>query len=295
MELGIKYQGKVATEQEVNFIRDFISSHPGHTRTRISQGLCQAWDWKYSSGHLKDQACRGYLLALERAGLIELPPRKFTPPNPLANRRKPPKIAVDTAPVTGDIASLRPLVVTTAKTDSGRKVYNSLIEEYHYLGYAHPIGENLKYLVSSGGRPIACVGFSSAPRHIGSRDRFIGWGQAERKANIHLIGYNTRFLILPWVKADNLASHILGLVARRVYSDWHAAYNHGVCLLETFVDTERFAGTCYKAANWVYVGKTTGRGKNDQTNKANRSIKAVWCYPVTRKFREQLKAMGGEN
>jgi hypothetical protein len=168
------------------------------------------------------------------------------------------------------------------------KVFNSLIEQFHYLGYCHPVGEQLKYIVYCGQRPIACLAFSSAPRHIGCRDRYIGWSKQLRKAHIHLLAYNSRFLILPWVRVRHLASHILGRMVRMVSEDWQALYNHPIYYLETFVDKKRFSGTCYKAANWIYLGDTTGRGKNDQTHIPNRSIKAVWGYPLCKEFRNYL-------
>ena len=153
----------------------------------------------------------------------------------------------------------------------------------------HPVGEHLKYTVFSDGKPIACLSWSSAPRHIGCRDRFIGWSADIRKKNLHLIAYNSRFLILPWVRIPYLASHLLGRMAKVLPVDWERVYNHPIYFLETFVDTERFEGTCYKAANWICLGNTTGRGKNDQTNKPNRSIKAVWGYPLSMDFREVLQ------
>jgi hypothetical protein len=288
MEIGVKYQGRTATTQEIDFINQYIGSHPNFGRTRISRELCKKWNWTYSNGALKEQVCRSYLLALERAGHIELPAKKCSPHNPLAKRGKPDKIEVNETAITGSVDSHRPLSFVQARHTPFEPLYNSLIEHYHYLGYVHPVGEHLKYLAYSQDRVIGCISFSSAPRHIGSRDRFIGWGQQARKRNIRLIAYNTRFLILPWVKIPNLASHILGTISRRVSSDWEPIYKHGIYLLETFVDTELFSGTCYKAANWICVGKTTGRGKNDHTNKANRSIKSVWCYPLVKNFRTLL-------
>lgn len=164
-------------------------------------------------------------------------------------------------------------------------LFNSLIEQHHYLGFCHPIGEQLKYLVSWGDRPVACMGWSSAVRHLACRDTFIGWNAETRKRNLALIGYQTRFLILPWVEVKNLASYLLAVIARRISSDWGRAYNHPVHLLETFVDPDKYAGTCYRAANWQLVGITTGRGKNDRTHRQNRSRKAVWCFPLHRQFR----------
>ena len=167
-------------------------------------------------------------------------------------------------------------------------LFNGLVEQYHYLRYEQPVGEHLKYLVSAKGQAIACLAWSSSPRHLGCRDRFIGWGMEARRRNIHLLAYNTRFLILPWVTVPHLASHILGRMARQVPGDWQRLYAHPVYLLETFVDPERFRGTCYRAANWVVVGRTTGRGKDDLTHKPNRSIKEVLALPVHRRFRELL-------
>jgi hypothetical protein len=150
------------------------------------------------------------------------------------------------------------------------------------------VGEHLKYLVLAGGRPIACLAFSSAPRHLGSRDRFIGWSAEARRRNIRLIAYNTRFLVMPWVVVPHLASHLLGRIARALSGDWQRLYGHPIYFLETFVDRERFRGTCYRAANWIYLGETTGRGKDAPTKKPNRPIKEVLGYPLSRDFRQQL-------
>ncbi len=167
------------------------------------------------------------------------------------------------------------------------------MELHHYLRYEQPVGEHLKYLAWTQGRPIACLAWSSAPRHLGSRDRFIGWNGEARRRNIRFIAYNTRFLILPWVTVPHLASHILGRIARQLSQDWEHLYQHPIYFLETFVDPERFRGTCYRAANWVVLGRTTGRGKDDHTNRPNRSLKEVLGYPLTPRFRDLLQR-GGE-
>ncbi|MGO9120346.1 MAG: Druantia anti-phage system protein DruA [Desulfomonilaceae bacterium] len=168
------------------------------------------------------------------------------------------------------------------------ELFGGLIEQHHYLGYCQPVGEHLKYLVTMDDRPIACFSWSSAPRHIGCRDRFIGWSAGIRKKNIHLIAYNSRCLLLPWVSVPHLASHLLGKMARRISRDWQEVYGHPLYLLETFVNAERFKGTCYRASNWIHLGQTTGRGKDDLTHKPNRSIKDVWGYALDRSFREKL-------
>jgi len=288
MELEIKYQGKVATSDEVEFIKKLIDDNPNDSRRRLSKKLCEAWNWVQPNGALRDMVCRGFLLRLESAGYIKLPPRRFTPNNPLANRKNPPKVDIDQTPISTTLSKVQPFEIRQVGRTPYEKLFNGLISQYHYLGYSHPVGEHLKYIVYTGGRAIACFAFSSAPRHIGSRDKFIGWSPTVRKKNIHLIGYNSRFLILPWVRIQHLASHILGRMAKVVSADWQRVYNHPVYFLETFVDTEKFKGTSYRAANWIYLGKTTGRGKNDQTHRPNRSIKAVWGYPLSKNFRELL-------
>jgi hypothetical protein len=165
---------------------------------------------------------------------------------------------------------------------------NSLIAEHHYLGYSTPVGEHLKYLVTAQERPIGCFLWSSAPRHLGPRDRYLGWSPARRKSNLRGVAYQTRFLILPWVRVPHLASHLLSRMSRQLSQDWERLYAHPIYFTETFVDLERNRGTCYRAANWTLLGQTTGRGKNDQTNKPNRSIKLIFGYPLSRDFRQRL-------
>jgi hypothetical protein len=167
-------------------------------------------------------------------------------------------------------------------------LFNSLLQQHHYLGYVQPVGEHLKYLVHACGRPIACAAWSSAPRHLGSRDRYIGWSAQARLANIRLLAYNTRFLVLPWVRVPHLASHLLGRMTRALSAEWQRVYGHPIYFVETFVDPQRFAGTCYRAANWIHLGVTTGRGKNDMTKRANRPIKHVLGYALAKDFRQRL-------
>ena len=232
--------------------------------------------------------CRGLLLMLERAGVIELPPVSYKRHNPLAQRTRPEPVLLDQTPIEGKLHDLDPIQFQQVRRTPDEPLFNSLMEHHHYLGYEQPVGEHLKYLAWAGTRPIACLAWSSAPRHIGSRDRYIGWSREARRRNIRLIAYNTRFLILPWVRVPHLASHLLGGMAARVSADWQRMYGHPIYFLETFVDTERFRGTCYRAANWVWLGRTTGRGKNDHTNRVNRSIKDVLGYPLHRHFRQLL-------
>lgn len=289
MDLGIKYRGRVATTSDVAFINKLIRDNPHDSRRALSVKLCKAWNWIQPNGALKDMVCRGFMLELHRAGYIQLPAKKRTPNNPLTNRRIPDSISIDNTSFSTSLKQVLPLEFCQIRRSGKEKIFNSLMDRYHYLGYCQPVGEHLKYIVYANKRPVACLAFSSAPRHIGCRDRFIGWDKHTRQKNISLMAYNTRFLILPWIEIKYLASHILSQISKILPKDWLSFYRHPVYYLETFVDTEQgYKGTCYKAANWIYVGKTTGRGKNDQTRKPNRSIKDVYGYPLVKDFREKL-------
>ena len=292
MEIIATYRGRSVTESDIAVIKGIIAAHPEGSRRFISQEVCRAWEWRQANGALKDMVCRSLLLLLQSEGFIKLPPPKCKLPNPLANRRKPAKIEVDSTLIRCPINELFPIHLTQVRRTRLEKLFNSLISEHHYLGYTQPVGEHLKYIAFSNDRPIACLAWSSAPWYIGARDRFIGWSSETRQKNLYLIINNTRFLVLPWVEVSHLASHLLALNRRRVSEDWGLVYNHPAYLLETFVDTDRFQGTCYKADNWIYVGKTTGRGKLSKSTKPTLSKKAVYVYPLTKNFRDRLNTQG---
>jgi hypothetical protein len=283
-----KYRGREISQQDILYIRALIEWHPNESRRTLSTQLCEAWQWRQANGALRDMVCRGLLLMLERAGQITLPPVSYVRHNPLAKRIRPEPVLIDSTPIEGPLRDLQPLEFEPVRRTSDEPLFNSLMAEHHYLGYEQPVGEHLKYMVWAQGRPVACLAWSSAPRHLGSRDRYIGWSAEARRRNIRFIAYNTRCLILPWVRVEHLASHILGRMAARISADWLAMYGHPIYFLETFVDPERFRGTCYRAANWVLLGKTTGRGKQSNSYVPNRSIKEVLGYPLTKRFRELL-------
>jgi hypothetical protein len=225
---------------------------------------------------------------LHRAGRITLPAVGYVRHNPLAHRARPAPALIDVTPIESRLRDLQPLKFQPVRRSAEEPLFNSLMEQYHYLGYEQPVGEQLKYLVWANSRPIACLAWSSAPRHLASRDGYIGWSGEARRRNIRFLAYNTRFLILPWVRVEHLASHILGRMAARISEDWQSMYGHPIYFLETFVDPERFRGTCYRAANWALLGRTTGRGKQSNSYLPNRSIKEVLGYPLTPKFRDLL-------
>lgn len=294
MDGARRYRGRNVTDADIAGIRRLIAAHPGASRRALSERLCEAWHWRQPNGVLCAMLCRGLLLALHRAGHIALPPVRWVNPNPLARRgperRRPSPVPVDSTPLCTDLATLRPLEIRQVRGTGEEPLVNSLLAQYHPLGYTHPVGEQLKYLVVTQGRPIACLAWASAPRHLGPRDRFIGWSADARRTHLRFLAYNTRFLILPWVQVPHLASHLLGRMARLVPADWQQRYGHPIYFLETFVDPARSRGTCYRAANWLVLGRTTGRGKDDHTNRPNRSRKDILGYPLTPRFRELLGA-----
>lgn len=288
MQKPLSYRHRIVTDDDIVFIRELIASNPDSSRRNLSDKLCQAWNWVQANGALRSMVCRGLMLMLHRQGLIELAPVRRVTRNPFVERAAPVTISVDDAPQNMRLADLGTLDIRQVRRTPDEAVFNALMQQYHYLGYTQPVGEQLKYMVYAQGRPIACMAWSSAPRHLGSRDKFIGWSKPARLANIRMLAYNTRFLILPWVTVPHLASHLLGRIARRLSSDWQAVYAHPIYFLETFVDPQRFLGTCYRAANWVHLGVTTGRGKDATTHIPNRSIKNVLGLPLVKDFRQRL-------
>lgn len=287
-----RYRGQTIDRDQITFLREFIREHPRSSRWKLSRQLCEALGWKQANGALRDVVCRGLMLMLARAGEIELPPvRRRIQGQRRTARPRPEAVLIDTAPLKMPLGTLGAIEIQLVRRTADEPLFESLMEEFHYLRYEQPVGEHLKYLVWAQGRPVACLTWSSAPRHLGSRDRFIGWSGEARRRNIRYLAYNSRFLILPWVEVSHLASHILGRMARQISQDWERIYGHPIYFLETFIDPERFRGTCYRAANWVFLGRTTGRGKDDQTHRPNRSIKEVLALPLHRRFHELLQKM----
>jgi hypothetical protein len=288
MKTIMTYRGRGITEADIAFLRQLIAAHPTLHRSGLSRKVCQAWNWVQANGAPREMVCRGLMLALHRAGHIELPPPRRIQPNPLLRRSRPPVVPLPQTPLEGSLREIGPLAIELVRRTSHEPLFNSLLDQHHYLGYTRAVGEHLKYLVFAGRQPIACLAWSSPPRHLGCRDRFIGWSAEDRRRHLHLIAYNLRFLILPWVRVPHLASHLLGRMARQLSADWQRVYHHPIYYLETFIDPQRFAGTCYKAANWIVLGRTTGRGKADQTHRPNRPLKEVLGCPLRPDFRHWL-------
>lgn len=277
------------TQERIAEINRLIETTPGWNRSKLSQELCKMWDWRGENGLIKDISCRDVLRALDAAGEIKLP-------KPQRNGRSKggadivPLMVHDNSPIEESLSELRPLSLEVVVGKSNLMEFKSYVAQYHYLGYDRNIGENIKYYVRDRhGRTLACLMFGSAAWTCEGRDRFIGWDKVQRKERLRYMTNNSRYLIFPWVKVPHLASHILSLICRRISKDWIGKYGHPLYMLETFVECERFQGTCYKAANWIHVGKTTGRGRNSKSVEAVLPIKDVFVYPLDKPFRELLK------
>lgn len=283
----MQIQGRHLTEQDIAWIRELLENQPEWNRTRLSRELCAAWNWTNANGQLKDMACRTMLLKLERLGYIALPtPRAVGVGNA---RRIVRSVAHDTTAIVSSLHGLLPLRIELVRTPGASALFRHLLATYHYLGFCGTVGENMKYLIRDRhGRPLACLLFGSAAWKVESRDAWIGWTPDVRRNALPLVTNNMRFLILPWVRVPHLASHLLSRIARRIRQDWLDKYGHPVNLLETFVEQERFRGTCYQAANWIRVGHTQGRSRNDTHHTLVVARKNVYVYPLIPNAREVL-------
>jgi hypothetical protein len=282
-------QGRELSADNIGEMKRLLAEHPDWGRTRLSEELCRRWDWRNAQGRAKDMAARTLLLKLERSGHILLPPRQ-RPSSHVFRNRIVPVVAPATDPIRGALRDLQPLSVSVvASASADMRLFNGLLAGYHYLGHRNTVGENLRYLVRDRmGRPVACALFGSAAWKCAGRDADIGWDRVTRERNLQRLTNNTRFLILPWIVVPHLASHVLGLLARRIGADWQAKYGHAVYALETFVDRERFQGTCYRAANWLRLGATQGRTRNDREHSIRAAVKDVYLYPLVMDFRQKL-------
>jgi len=288
VEAPLTYRGRVITSSDVATIRALLTQTPALSRRALSFALCAAWQWRQPNGTPCDAICRGLLLWLHRAGQIQLPAPQWMTRKPWRPRTSAPPVLLDTTPIATSLPALGRLVFHQVRRTPDERLFNSLVAQYHYLGYQQPVGEHLKYLVVAGDRPVACLAWGSAPSVLGPRDRFIGWSAEARRHNIRLLAYNPRFLILPWVRVPHLASHVLGRMAARLSGEWQQIYGHPIYWLETFIDPTRFHGTCYRAANWIVLGRTTGRGHRAPSKQPTRPIKEVLGYPLTPDFRARL-------
>lgn len=289
--MTVTVQGRWLNADDVGFIGHMIAEHPQWSRRRLSQELCEAWNWRNGAGQLKDMAGRALLLKLHERGHIQLPARRQVPSNRM--RASAPALwQGQKTPCAGALAELAPLEVCEVSRDpGGRQEVASALRTFHYLGFGGTVGENLQYTVRSGrGQLLACLVFGAAAWKCQCRDQFIGWTVAQRKANLHLLTNNSRFLVMPWVVVPHLASWALSAVRRRLSRDWQAKYGHPIHLVESFVQRDRFRGTAYAAANWIRVGQTTGRTRQDRFYSLQTPVKDVYLTPLHPAFASRLGA-----
>ncbi len=279
----ILYCGREFSEIEIRRIRRLITENPDFHRAELSRQVCHILQWFKPDGKLKDMSCRVAMLRMHEDKLIKLPPPRF---------KKPALSKINFTPATNQqdlivapVHKLDHLSIIKIQRDSSA-LWNEYIERYHYIGYKPLPGAQLRYFIFSGQQVVALLGFGAAAWQTAPRDKFIGWTHPQRKKNLHLIVNNARFLILPWIQSKNLASKILSMAARKVPEDWFEHYKIKPVLLESFVESGRFEGTCYKAANWIKVGQTKGRGKLGPAGSV--PIKDIWLYPVEKKFKQEL-------
>jgi Domain of unknown function (DUF4338) len=282
-------QGRQIGPAELEQVRGLLAAHPDWSRYRLSRELCQVWNWRNHVGQIKDMAARSLLLKLEKQGWVALPARRCLSPNRMCHKQIH-RLQHPTDPITGSLSELQPLqILELSQQPEARPVFDSLLHQYHYLGYTSAVGQNVKYLVRDRqGRDLACLLFGAAAWKTRGRDAFIGWTAGQRQAQLHQVANHSRFLILPWVRVPELASHILGRAARRIAADWQGRYGHPVALLETFVEQGRFRGSCYRAANWIGAGQTQGRTRQDRRHVLQAPVKDVWVYPLQTDFRKVL-------
>ena len=283
--MSVRYCGRDFSPDEIKQIRQLITQDPQLSRAELSRLTCRNLQWFKADGGLKDMSARVAMLRMQDDGLIVLPPPRCKRPDPTVHLtdQTNPGVAIEQP-----AGTLTPIHLQLVQCKSDSRLWNEYIERYHYLGHKPLPGAQLRYFIYAQNQPIALLGFGAAAWQTAPRDLFIGWSHEQRKKNLHLIVNNARFLILPWVQSKNLASMILSKAARQLPKDWQAQYNYRPVLMETFVEKPRFEGTCYKAANWQYLGQTKGRGKLGPAGKQSVPIKDLWVYPLDTEFKLSL-------
>ena len=291
MTESLTIQGRCLNPAQLHELRQWVGANPYWSRWRLSRELATRWEWRNGAGVLKDMAARSLLVKLAQRGLLALPERRQVPTNRMRCGAVPTMESPELSePITGALAQLEPLSLQEVSAETAARSWvREALARFHYLGFGGAVGENLQYVVRDGrNRPLACLVFGAAAWKCQDRDRFIGWTAEQRQNHLGWVANNTRFLVLPWVKAPDLGSWILGQVTGRIGRDWQTKYGHPVVLLETFVERQRFRGTVYRAANWQRVGVTAGRTRQDRHTCLQVPVKDIYLYPLRRSFRAVL-------
>ena len=289
---SVTFCGRVVDKNQVTEIVEIVATFPKLSRAELANTICELFSWKRPTGKLKTVECRQFLDRLDAKGIIRLPACREQ--HAKESKTNVPRTAQTDrqAIISVKLSELSPIVLNRVKTKAQRDLWYEYIDRYHYLGYQLPFGAQLRYFIQSATKNavfLGCLQFSSPAWKMAARDHWIGWSDEQRKDNLQKIINNSRFLLFPWVQVKNLASSVLALAVRTVSQDWHGCYGYRPVLMETLVDQRRFKGTCYKAANWVHVGATTGRGRMDRENKRQgMAVKEIYVYPLSKRFRQEL-------
>jgi len=290
---SMTFCGRCFSIDEIAQISEIVSSCSGLSRTELASTVCELFSWKRPNGKLKTVECRQFLECLDDKGIIRLPQRRYR--RPFKTKAIKSHTQDVQSAISSSLSGLGPVFLSRIHIRDQRQRFYEYVEQYHYLGYKQPFGAQLRYFIEAGKEKeylLGCLQFSSPAWKMAQRDRWISWDEAQRKHNLQKIVSNSRFLLLPWIKVKNLASHVLAMAAKVVPLDWEACYGYRPVLFETLVDSRRFKGTCYKAANWIHVGATTGRGRMDRKNKRQgKSPKEIYLYPLTGSFRQELLSL----
>lgn len=290
MSKEIRCQGRIVNTIEIDWLRKLINDHSQWSRQKLSLEVCREWNWYTGNGRLKTFAAIEFLKKLEKLGLLRLPPVRENKQRQTWKKPFEPKTDYICDPIISVLSERLPISILRCGSRTIEELYfRSYLTRHHYLGFGRTVGENIQYLIRDWqGRDLACMLFGSAAWKVKDRDCFIGWDDSARVKNLNQITNNTRFLILPWVKISHLASHILSKILRQLSFDWQEKYGHPIHLVETFVEKDRFRGTCYQAANWIRVGETKGRSRQDRYATLHVPIKDIYVYPLERGFRRVL-------
>jgi len=289
-----KFCGQVVKKEQINEIIELVETFPKLSRTELANTVCELFSWKRPTGKLKSVECRQFLERLDENGVLCLPACRSQFVKKSKTKVSRTGKANPQAVISGELKVLLPILLDRVKTQAQRQLWYEYVDRYHYLGYQLPFGAQLRYFIKSSATNdiLGCFQFSSPAWKMAARDRWIGWTDEQRKASLQKIINNSRFLIFPWVEIKNLASSVLALAMKSVPDDWQRCYGYRPVLMETLVDQKRFKGTCYKAANWIHIGQTTGRGRMDCANKQQgMAVKAIYAYPLTSEFRQELAGL----
>lgn len=286
----MEYSGRGFTSEEIELIKWTRKRYTNLSRHELAGTICEFLGWTTPSGRAKLPQCVAFLEKLENEGFIELPPA-------VASKSKRsrasiiPNYDIDTTPIVGDLKDFEPIHLEIARAGDELKLWRKYVNDYHMLGDKQVFGSRLQYFIKSGETKLGCMQFSASSWALESRDKWIGWSMEDKKKRLHFIVNNSRYLIFPWVNIKNLASKALALAIKQIQKDWLREYSYAPVLLETFVDLSHFAGTCYKASNWIYIGETKGRGRMDRKNEFTLSQKVIYMYPLQKDFKDCLKGL----